>query len=463
MTIAKQKNSNHKQRKLLWITNILILLIVTTCSADQIGSYQNFKQNVLGPLANRYDQIVAAHKDDGALETFLHRINLIDTIAHLLVESFESTRSDSLDSLLGDIADAPDAHRTSSPTHTIEAREILSEYTSHFGETISFSSLTKEEITFLRNYYDTLAKMAGKFIAQRGKMVSAINKQSGVDVLELCMVMPFLHLSDQQWAAENIKALPEWMKTEENISALERFSLQVRRPITAYQFSLFNKKSGANNKARELTYPDYLLAAAESLIKHSDYHVAIHCIRIGIEQAEQAKKQETAVKLHFRLGDLLSNMGHPDLAAKEMLQLMELYPKCSDWGKAALLRVIYLYKVGDFKTVASEADKYKSDRRCNDYLAQILYVSWVTHHKRLNDLETAQKLQQQFLKQYSEHPLGADMYLTSAMTAMASGDYEEADRLLEIVEYNYPKSRIQQKAKNLREQLKKIAGGKPNG
>ncbi len=463
MIIVKQKKSDHRHKKLLWITNVLILLITTACSADQVRSYQNFKQNALAPLANRFDQIIAVHKDDGALETFLHRMNLIDTIAHLLVKSFESTRSDSLDSLLGDIVDISNASpRTFSPIRAMRAAEILSEYTSHFSETISLSSLTKEEISFLRNYYDTLAKMAGEFIAQRGKMVSAINKQSGVDILELCMVMPFLHLSDQQWTAENIEALPKWMKTEDNIAALERFALQVRRPFTAYQFSLFNRKPDTSDKDQEFAYPDYLLAAAESRIKHRDYHVAIHCIRIGIEQAEQAKKQETAVKLHFRLSDLLTNIGHPDLAAKKMLKLMESYPKCPDWGKAAMLRIKYLYEAADFKTIASEADKYKSDSRCNDYLAQILYISWVTH-RRLNDLETAQKLKQQFLKQYSKHPLGADMYFASAMTAMASGDYEEADRLLEIVEYHYPKSRVQQKVKKIRDRLKKTAGGKLNG
>ncbi len=462
MTIAKQKKSNHKYKKLVYITNIFILLITTACSADRVGSYQNFKQDALGPLASRYDQIIAVHKDDGALETFLRRVNLIDTIANLLVKSFESTRSDSLDSLLGDIVDISDAHRTSSPIRAMRAAEILSEYTSHFTKTISFSLLTKEEIAFLRNYYDTLAKMAGEFIAQRGKMVSAINKQSGVDILELCMVMPFLHLSDQQWTAENIKALPKWMKTGDNIAALEEFALRVRRPFTAYQFSLFNRNSGTSDKDQEFAYSEYLLAAVESRIKHRDYHVAIHCIRIGIEQAEQAKKQETAVKLHFRLSDLLTNIGHPDLAAKKMLKLMKSYPKCLDWGKAAMLRIKYLYEAADFKTIASEADKYKSDSRCNDYLAQILYISWVTH-RRLNDPETAQKLKQQFLKRYSKHPLGADMYFASAMTAMASGDYEEADRLLEIVEYQYPKSRIQQKVKKIRERLEKTSGGKPNG
>ena len=55
------------------------------------------------------------------------------------------------------------------------------------------------------------------------------------------------------------------------------------------------------------------------------------------------------------------------------------------------------------------------------------------------------------------------MYFASAMTAMASGDYEEADRLLEIVEYNYPSSRILQRVKGIRNRLEKAAEGKPNG
>ena len=78
-------------------------------------------------------------------------------------------------------------------------------------------------------------------------------------------------------------------------------------------------------------------------------------------------------------------------------------------------------------------------------------------------LEFAQALKQQFLERYSKNPLGVDMYFASAMTAMASGDYEEADRLLEIVEYNYPSSRILQRVKGIRNRLEKAAEGKPNG
>ena len=462
MTIPKQQLQKVPETRMCCLT-ACILCLTTACIAvaERQENYELIKREELAQFSGELTRLRTLHEKDGALESFFRRLELVDEVTQLLIESFEASRSDSLNSVLGDIAEMSDIALPVLPSKKImRASGILSEYSDIFREALLLSSLAKEEADFLRNYYDTAARLAGKYLARRGQMVSAINKQSGVDVLELCLVMPFLHLSDQQWTTEDIESLPKWMKTDDNIAALERFALRVRRPFTAYQFSLFNRKSDI--KGREFTYPDYLLSAAESRIKHRDYHVAIYCIRIGIEQAEQVKKEDTATELRFSLSDLLSNIGHSGLAAKEILELMESYPQCPDWGKAAMLRIKYLYEAADFKAIAAEANEYQSDSRCSNRLAQILYMSWVTH-RRLNDLETAQKIEQQFLKQYSKHPLGADMYFASAMTAMASGNYEEAGRLLEIVEYQYPKSRIQQKVKKIRQRLEKSAAGKLNG
>ena len=38
---------------------------------------------------------------------------------------------------------------------------------------------------------------------------------------------------------------------------------------------------------------------------------------------------------------------------------------------------------------------------------------------------------------------------------MAANDYEKASQLLEMIEYRYPRSRIQQKAKKIQEKLKR--------
>jgi len=435
---------------------IFVVLISGICLADQRQSYQEFKQTALSSFEDQFSRLQKSHKDDGVLVSFSQRLELVDTVAQLLVESFESTRSDSLNSLLGDIVSISDsALKKPSQIGIMRAPDILSEYSSRFDTTISFSSLSKNEMIFLRKYYDTFAKMAGKYIAQRGRTVFAIDKTFGNNILELCLIMPFLHIPDEKWSQEDIGVLPAWMKTQSNLTVLELFSLHVRRPFTAYQISLSSGK-GSQKRGVPQAYSDYLLSAAESRIKHRDFHAGLHCIRIGIKQAEASKKNETAIELRYRISDTLARIGHPGLAAKEILQLMKRYPTCSSWGRAAMFRIKYLYEAGDFNSIVNEAPEYREDKRCQNDLAQILYMSWVTH-RRLNQADIASKLADQFLEKFPTHSLGADIHFASAMTAMASGDYEETSRLLEIIEYKYPKSRIQKKVKRIRERLSKMS------
>ena len=451
--IKRQLRNNRIFYGLLLSIGLFHIIFILPCRADKSESYLDYKENGLAAMEVTFEKIKKNHGNDGALNEYLQRVELVDQIALLLIEGFESTRSDSLNSLLGDIVDIPGSHQKVHQVRAMRATEVLSEYSNHFSKTISFSSLSKDEINFLRKYYNTFAKMAGKYIAQRGQTVFAIDKTFGNDILELCLVMPFLHVHDEKWSQDDIDILPAWMKTKSNFLVLELFSLHVRRPFTAYQFSLYsNKKKEGLSQA----YSDYLLSAAESRIKHRDFHAGLHCIRIGIAQAEAARKNDTAIELRYRISDTLARIGHPGLAAKEILQLMERYPTCSSWGKAAMFRIKYLYEAGDFKAIANEAPKYCEEKRCQSFLAQILYMSWVTH-RRLNQPDISSKLADQFLEKFPTHALGADIHFASAMTAMASGDYEEASRLLEIIEYNYPKSRTQKKVKKIRERLSKMS------
>ena len=52
------------------------------------------------------------------------------------------------------------------------------------------------------------------------------------------------------------------------------------------------------------------------------------------------------------------------------------------------------------------------------------------------------------------------MYFSSAMTALASSDYAEAARLLEIVQYRYPESRLQTKVRKIQKRLQETLDAK---
>ena len=49
----------------------------------------------------------------------------------------------------------------------------------------------------------------------------------------------------------------------------------------------------------------------------------------------------------------------------------------------------------------------------------------------------------------------ADIYFASAMTALAASDYDQALRMIEIIEYRYPQSRIINKVKQIKQRLEK--------
>jgi tetratricopeptide (TPR) repeat protein len=195
------------------------------------------------------------------------------------------------------------------------------------------------------------------------------------------------------------------------------------------------------------------------MITDREYHAGIHCLKVGIELAEQEKREEQAIDLHLQLADVLNNAGHAPLAAEEIKQTLDKYVKSSEYGKVATLRLKYLYEAGQFDKILEEAPTYQADERCKPYLPQIIYISWVAH-RRENKLAEADKLQKDFLEKFPEHPLAADLYFAAAMTALAKSDYEEASRLLEIIQYRYPKSKIIDKAKQIQERLKQNLGQK---
>jgi len=334
----------------------------------------------------------------------------------------------------------------------LNALEVLAEYQDAFAQGLPRPDVPETTIKTLLGYYAASVRVAGNYIAERGRLVAAIDPRDTADILQLCLVMPFLHIPDLNWTDQNIRDLPEWMKTSENLSHLENFSLRVQRTNTAYQFMLFRLKLNKTDSLTIPVYPDYLLEAATRLITAREYHAGIYCIKSGISLAEDEKQQETAITLRFQLADLLGTIGHHPLAVQEMKEILNRYPKSDSYAKAAMLYMKYLYESHQYVKILQEASAFQSDPRCKPYLPQILYISWVAHRHE-DHVEDANKLQKIFLEKYPDHLLAADMYFASAMMALAASDYEEASRLLELIEYRYPTARVMTKVKDIQKRL----------
>jgi hypothetical protein len=236
---------------------------------------------------------------------------------------------------------------------------------------------------------------------------------------------------------------------------IESFALSVKRPLAAYQFALF-QKSAIDKAGRTLPPIDYLRAAAGKLTAASEYHAAIHCLKIAIDLSDTAGRAEDAVALHLQRAEVLSNIGHPKLAAEEAKSLLLKYAESPSFGRAAMLRLKYLYEAEQLQSIAEEAPKYAEDRRAVTHLPQILYIHWQTL-RRLDRGDDMKKIQNLFLSRFPEHPLGADMYFASAMNALAAFNYQEAARMLDVIEYRYPKSKIVPKVKEIQGRLRKMS------
>jgi tetratricopeptide (TPR) repeat protein len=438
----------------LWMITIIFLVTFSIAVSDVSEEFTDYKQKELEPYKDKLTEISKAHSNDPLLNEYFTRIVLIDEVATHLMSKFQLIKTSSLDNLLEDIVAIPQNPVTKSQSvHGISALEILNEYQQRFSVQLPIPELSEQEIKTLRDYYNSSAKAAGTYIANRGQITIAIDDRYASDILELCMVIPFLHIPDNAWTQDQIKALPAWMKSPTNLRLMEDFSLRVKRPFTAYNFALFQQQS-IKADGEKLDYLAYLNLTAKRTLNDRDYYVAIHCLKIAIQMAQEQTEQETAISPHFKLAEILSDTGHSSLAADQLKQILDTYPKSSQYSKAAMLRIKYLYESGLYNEILEEVSVYQADERCRTYLPQLLYISWVTHRRQGLSSE-ADELQKTFLERFPEHPLGADLYFASAMTALAASDYEETERLLEIIEYRYPKSKISQKAKQIQDRIAK--------
>ena len=427
----------------------------TTAATYDAKQFAAYKRKALGVMEQRMSRIAESHQDDPALGWFMDRLKLIDKVGAMLVEGFQSAKTSTLDDILTNVvAVPPDASSREPVVVVMSAGDVLAEYQDAFAAGLPFPAVTKQEMAFLRRYYDATARAAGSYIAEHGRAFAAIDTKSAPTILELCLVMPFLHIPDEKWSAGEIESFAEWMHSARNLASIEDFALRVRRPFTAYHAAQCRRKKDSPADQREQSYAEYLRQAAARMVEQREYHAGIHCMKIGIERARATEKPEVIVALRFQLAEVLSKAGHSQLSAQEIKRILDAHPESTDWGKAAMLRLKYLYEAEQFDALTEEFPDYRLDKRCERYLPQLIYIAWVTHRRR-NQTDQAVKLQAMFLKGHPRHPLAADMHFASAMTALAASDYNEALRSLEIIEYRYPKSRVAKKAVQIRQRLEK--------
>ncbi len=425
-------------------------------TASGESSFAAYKEANLACFQEEWSRMSELHADEPAFQEFRRRLALIDEVTELVVGRLRATRSASLERLLNSVAAAPGSNCQDDVLVrvTASASEILAQYREQWAAALPVPPATDRQRAFLRKYYDAAARLAANYVAEQGQIVEVIDKEKAAEILRLYVVMPFLHVPDKTWSQHHVDQFPEWMKTPSNLAHLEGFCLQIRRPVTAYRLALHRSRQQQSVGAGDLDYVDYLSRAAVQMAKSDDYQGAIHCLRVAIQQAAKSRESRTVVACRLQLAELFKKTGHAQLAAEELKQILEGHPTSADWGKIAVRRLKYLYELQQSSTILKESPTYQSDARCKTYVPQIMYVVWATH-RREGRPKAAARIRESFLDHFPKNPLAADLYFAAATDALAANDCEEALRLLEIVEYRYPRSKLVPRVRQIQGRLRK--------
>jgi len=438
-----------------WRALAVLAVSVAPLASAKAGQADRYAAHMAKSLAESKAEVEAAlakYSDRAEVKEYGQRLALIDKAALALIERIDKVKSEALARMLRDkpkvepVGEAQVAKSVGSG----DAVRIYSEFSDEFAKPVALRDIPDEEKGLLQRHYASSFAAAKQYVARVGASAAALQSEAEREVLEPCAVLPMLATPDSAWTVKDVDGLPKWMIKRQALRSLESLAVSIPRPLTALAMA-------QRATARTWTPAEkcnYLAGNLQRLIaSHSHYAAKLWCQAL-IKLAEKLGVGQQATEARCQMAQLHEKSGSPLLAAMEAKSAMDTWPKSPAWGKAATLRLKNLYAARRFKQVNEEAEKYIADKRAKSYLPQVIYISWVAR-RRQGETKAAAQLQKKFLEQFPEHPLGADMYFASAMGSLADGDYDEASRLLEIVEYRYPNSKSAVKAKELQERLAK--------
>jgi tetratricopeptide (TPR) repeat protein len=440
----------------------LAFLVLTSgyAVAGDLEEYAAFENARLAPLQAAHAKVLETYRTDPAVVAYGQRLDLLGDAISQIVREFTRAKFASLDVLVDDDPlSPPKPSPRKMPTtfgaagdFVMDGAAIFDRYQADFAQPLPPGSLDAKDLKVLRDYYAARVAAANEFIAQRARPLASL-KSGQAGIVEVCLVMGLLHVSDDAWAAADTASLATWLHNPDHLARLESFALRCRRPLTAWNLACERASLGKQSAPER---SEYLRSTGEAAASRREYHAAIQCYRTGIQQATSANQTQQAMALRLTLAELLSKLGHAQLASQEVRSGLDACGDYADYGKATVLWLKYLYEGGQFEPILAVCNPSLKDKRCDRYQPQIVYIAWVSA-RRLNHTDRAKKLQDQFVAAWPQHALCADMYFAAAMSRLAEGKYDEAGKLLEIVETRFPKSPLAPKVRDIRARLDKTA------
>lgn len=406
-----------------------------------------------------YDRIAAAWKDDPGIRAYRVRLEKLDSTASSVLQDLGLYHDTFLQNSLATVGGAKSTAGQGAKRKPIGAAAIFTGAATEWNERLPLPPAKDADRQVLVAYYD-----AG-FLALKQVILARAQRCLGVgdtgEVVRLAFVFPLLGTGEADWTASSADSLPAWMSRPDAIRAMEDLALHARRPRTAYQMHL-RLKLPATKPADESSFARYVREASDALCRAKDYPAAISCLDTAIRAGDSTHDGAATLDLRFRLAEIRSGTGDPDAAAEEVKKVLSLTADPDVHGRAALLRLKYLYEAKHFPQASAEAGSFKKDPNCASYLPQILYIAWVADRQSGSD-GVEKQWRDEFLARFPDHPLGADMYFASAMNSLAAGEYDESLRLLEFIEHRYPQAGIIEQVHELKQRLSSAQAAKASG
>ena len=410
-----------------------LLLLSTTMS---------YAQNV---DMNAYQAICRKYADHPDMRVFQARLEQLETLKARLESAFESYRKQALFSMLDDsIGRVPENNVIERPNDT--ALGLLAEYRLAFETPISAEVFSNEEQLILIKLYEDTVISFRRIISNRGRSIVAAYPQHAMRAMSLSLVLPMLHIPDDQWRSEDVEDLPAWILKRVHLDLLEDFALRAGRPLTAYSFHI---------KSRDETQIDrlsYLKLTADRMTREQRFEEAIVCLTVVVELYQTNNDHKNWIESIFRLSQILDDTGRSAEASEWITELLSEQFSDEVYSRALICHLKYLYNDEQYQAILEISKTHDSSSRVAGYQPQIMYITWVSA-RRLGADVVAASTQKEFLERFPRHVLGADLYFDQAMQSLAQSDYSEAERVLSYILYRYPQSRLISRIERIQRQL----------
>ncbi len=425
---------------------ILLLVVSRQVEAEVTGADE----------ALSYQTISRKYANHPQMQAFKRRLELINDVKKDIEQSFTQQRQQALDNLLDDtlgtdLSLAP-VSQSSKLEIKISAVDLLKKYSKQFSTSLEADAFAEDEQTVLLKEYSRQIRKVSDQVAQRAQSVAAANPDQAMRVMALSLVLPLLHVPDEYWQVKDLEGLPGWVQESINLVRLEDFALRAHRPMTAYVFASESFSTTNESETRDLK--TYLEEAGGRLLREERYDDAIQCFEVAKADALKRDDYEYVNETIFREAQILDDIGRHEDAVAMIQPLLTHETKGNTFGKAAMLHLKYLYSGKNYGQVLNASVKYQEDERSQNYLPQILYITWVA--ARLGNAQTlADVTRKKFVKTFPDHILAADMYFSQAMNSLARSDYQDCQRIIEYIIYKYPNSRLIKRVKEIKERITK--------